>query len=74
MKIAIISLPDVNTPVQGTFNNMNGYWNPPSCVNSFWVNACEIKYTTEEQFEKDKAEVEKSYMEMVSQFYRDNAL
>jgi len=71
MKIAIVSLPQVNTPVQELLTNLNGYWHCPELL-AQWAGACKIEYDGD--FTKRADRVLVSYQECMAQFYRDNAL
>ena len=71
--VAMISLPEVLIPQDG-MANLNGYWNPPDFVLEFWASACYIQYFGEVDYLQKKELVYKSFMECISQFYRDNAL
>ncbi len=73
VKIAIISLPPTNTPVQGVFNNLNGYWVCPYILEQ-WAGACKTSYVYELSWEPLQEAILKSYNDCMDQFYRDNAL
>ena len=73
MNIALIALPNINTPTQDAFCNLHGYWNPPEFVMEFWASSCKIEYFGEDAYEIKKVIVCKSYMEAIKQFYKDNA-
>jgi hypothetical protein len=72
MRVAIISLPQVNTPVQGILNNLNGYWFPPHVL-EHWAGACKVVYD-EATFEELRSKIIDSHTLCMQQFYRDNAL
>lgn len=72
--IAFLSLPKVNTPVDGVFTNLNGYWVPPVFVISQWCGVCSVEYESEKQFAARKEQVLDSYNNCLKQFYMENAL
>jgi len=74
MKIAIIKLPNINTPTSSVFQNLHGYWNPPECIISFWSTGCIIEYISDEDYIIKSEIIKNSYLETIFQFYRDNAL
>jgi len=74
MKIAMIPLSSLNTPVEGTFSNLHGYWTPPTYVFSFWLTGCKIEYINDTDYNSKKQEIQESYENCVKQHYVDNAL
>lgn len=71
MRIAIISLPQVNTPVQGIMTNLNGWWAHPEILEQ-WAGGCKVEYDSE--FPSRENRVLISYCQCMAQFYRENAL
>jgi len=70
-KVAIISLPRVNTPVQGILTNLNGYWHNPEIL-AQWAGACKIVY--DDDYEEKSTRILADYTACMAEFYRDNAL
>ena len=74
-QVAFIILPMIRIWVQNSvLENLHGYWQPPDCVLSFWVNACKIEYNGPEDYEVKKQIIHQSYLDCVSQFYKDFAI
>lgn len=73
-RLAIIQLPDINTPTQGAFKNMHGFWKPPDYVHEFWATAAIIYFSSEADYQNKKDETIASYLAIVKTFYSENAL
>jgi hypothetical protein len=71
MKIAIISLPQINTPVQGFLTNLNGWWSCPEVLEQ-WAGAYKVVY--DEDIENRESGILTSYHKCIAQFYKENAL
>lgn len=73
-KIAIVQLPADNTPTQGEFKNMHGFWTPPEFVREFWATAAIIHFSDEPDYQAKADEIAASYLAVVKTFYLENAL
>lgn len=74
MQIAIVTLPAINTPINGKFRNLHGFWNSPEFILSFCVNLALIEYFNEEDYVIKREIIRMSYEDCINQFYRENAL
>lgn len=73
-RLALVRLPEINTPVQGVLNNLHGYWEPPSFVKEFWAAGALFCFRDEGDYCIKAEDVRESYLEAIKLFYRDNAL
>ena len=72
--LAILRFPETNTPTQGIFKNLHGYWQPPKFVTEFWATGVIFHYTTDADYQSKCKDILNSYMGAIKLFYRDNAL
>ena len=64
-KLALLKLPEANTPTQGVFKNLHGYWQPPEFVIEFWATGSSFRFTNEIDYQQKAEEIQHSYLSAV---------
>lgn len=72
--LALLKLPEVNTPTQGVFNNLHGYWQPPTFVMEFWATGAAFHFIDDADYHDKSEKILSSYLNAIKLYYRDHAL
>lgn len=68
--IGMVTLPEVYNPIiTDGWYNLNGWWNPPPFVTSFWSTACYINYDDSSDYLLKVEIIRSSYISAVNQYW-----